>query len=354
MEEKISFASLGRVEAIRQLYEGSGYSAFAPAQFKSGAGRCESVNRLFCEGVDFDLTYFPLKHLGYKSVVVVSSMLYAAFCTPKSLHFNLAISAKLDFEQIKEFWSGVCSAAKDYGYTALSLDLSASVNGFYISVGAEGFCRELDDKRRPKAKSMDLVCLSGNLGGAFMGLKLLESEKENFAGAATNAAGGNGTSAGTTNATGGVNTKRLEKHKRLVGDYLKPNLDVNIPQNLADGGFYPTYGYCIDRGLSDAIKRLQRDSGLGVKIYVDKIPFGGGLFDLSKEMGLDAVSTALNGGEDYRILFTLPLEQFEKFRHDFQTWQVIGHLAKEDVGAAVVMPDGLEIPMRAQGWKKED
>ena len=276
MEEKISFASLGRVEAIRQLYEGSGYSAFAPAQFKSGAGRCESVNRLFCEGVDFDLTYFPLKHLGYKSVVVVSSMLYAAFCTPKSLHFNLAISAKLDFEQIKEFWSGVCSAAKDYGYTALSLDLSASVNGFYISVGAEGFCRELDDKRRPKAKSMDLVCLSGNLGGAFMGLKLLESEKENFASAATNAAGSNG--------TGGVNTKRLEKYKRLVGDYLKPDLDVNIPQNLADGGFYPTYGYCIDRGLSDAVKRLQRDSGLGVKIYVDKIPFGGGLFDLSKEM----------------------------------------------------------------------
>lgn len=334
MEEKISFASLGRIEALKKLYEGSGFTAFSPAQFKSGAGRCESVSRLLCEGVDFDLTYFPLKHLGYKSVVVVTAMLYARFCTPKCLHYNLAISTKLDFEHIQEFWSGVCAAAKDYGYEAVELNLGASVHGFYIGVGAEGYCRELDDKRRPAAKSMDLICLSGNLGGAYMGLKILEAEKENFG-------------------KEGVNTQRLEKYKRLVGDYLKPDLDVNIPKQMADGAFYPSYGYCVDKGLSDAVKRLQRDSGLGAKVYVDKIPFGGGLFDIAKEMEIDPVSAALNGGEDYRILFTIPLEQFEKFRHDFQVWQVIGHLAQPEVGAAVVMPDGLELPMRSQGWKNE-
>ena len=146
----------------------------------------------------------------------------------------------------------------------------------------------------------------------------------------------------------------LEKYKLLVGDYLRPVLDAAIPKLMADAGFYPSLGVCVDKGLSDAVKRVSRQSGFGAKIYLDRIPFGGGLFEAAKELDIDAASTALNGGEDWRILFVLPIEQFEKFRHDFQTWQVIGHLALPEAGASLVMPDGVELPLRAQGWKEEE
>jgi thiamine-monophosphate kinase len=115
----------------------------------------------------------------------------------------------------------------------------------------------------------------------------------------------------------------------------------------------PSYGYLVTRGLADAVKRLVRDSGLGAKIYVDKLPFAGKTFEVSKEFGIDPISAAINGGEDYRLLFTIPIGKHEKFRHDFQTFDIIGHLAKPEVGATIVTPDGVELPMKAQGWKEE-
>lgn len=339
MEEKISFASLGRVEAIRRLYEGSGFEPFGENRCKTLSGQGESVLRLLAEGTDFDLSYFPLKHLGYKCVVEVTAMLYARLATPRCLGVNLCISAKLDFGQVKELWEGICAAARDYAYENVSLDLAAGVNGLHIAVSAFGHIRELELKRRPAPRSRDLLCLSGNLGGAYMGLRVLEREKKRIQG---------------QDAKGTPEMKGLEKYKLLVGDYLRPVLDADIPRLFCDGGFYPSCGVCVDKGLSDAVKRICRQTGLGAKVYLDRIPFGGGLFDAAREMNIDAASTALNGGEDWRVLFTLPLAQFEKFRHDFQTWQVVGHLAQAEAGAALVMPDGLELPLRAQGWKEEE
>ena len=364
MEKDPTFASLGRVAALEKLYAESPFNASREGRFSCKNGRVESVSRLLTEGIDFDLSYFPLKHLGYKSVVEATAMLYARFAMPRSLSVNLAVSAKLDFVQIRTLWEGICLAAKDYAYESVSLDIAASLNGLCIGMSAAGWVKDLDDKRRPATHSKDLLCLSGNVGGAFLGLQILQREKAQLAEKMAGQAGHDGRGAGhdghesakgvTPGLTGGLSMPGLEKHKLLVGDYLRPVLDAASPKLMADAGFYPSLGVCVDKGLSDAVKRLSRQSGFGAKIYLDRIPFGGGLFEAAKELDIDAASTALNGGEDWRILFVLPIEQFEKFRHDFQTWQVIGHLALPEAGASLVMPDGVELPLRAQGWKEEE
>ena len=328
------FSDLGRVEAIAKLYEGTHYKPFEENSFEtSGKSQILTKARTFIEGIDFDLTYFPLKHLGYKCVTAVTGELYASFSHPRALEIRLGISAKLDFKHIKEFWEGAVTAAKEHGYTSLGLDLTPSPNGLTASVSAVGETTLLMSKRRPAAKSMDLICISDNLGAAFMGFQVLEREKKAFQESGDHKA-----------------QPKLDDYKNLVGAYLKPQINPQIIKQLEDAEIVPSHGYLVTRGLADAVKRLVRDSGLGAKVYVDKLPFAGKTFELGKEMNIDPMSAALNGGEDYRLLFTIPIGKHDKFRHDFQTFDVIGHLAKPEVGAAVVTPDGVELPMKAQGW----
>jgi thiamine-monophosphate kinase len=329
------FSDLGRVEAIAKLYEGTPYKPFESSCFEtSGKSVATSHSRVFIEGIDFDLTYFPLKHLGYKCVTAVTGELYAEMSHPRTLDLRLGISAKLDFAQIKVLWEGATAAAKEHGYSKVSLDLAPSPNGLTISASAAGETSLLMAKRRQQAKSMDLICVSDNLGAAFMGFQVLEREKRAF------------------EKSGELKAQpKLDDYKNLVGAYLKPQINAQTVNLLEEAEIYPSHGYLVTRGLSDAVKRLIRDSGLGAKIYVDKLPFAGKTFDLGKEMNIDPMSAALNGGEDYRLLFTIPIGKHEKFRHDFQTFDVIGHLAKPEVGAVVVTPDGVELPMKAQGWK---
>ena len=330
------FSDLGRVEAIARLYEGTPYKPFEENSFEtSGKSQILTKARTFIEGIDFDLTYFPLKHLGYKCVTAVTGELYASFSHPRALEIRLGISAKLDFKHIKEFWKGAVTAAKEHGYTSLGLDLTPSPNGLTASVSAVGETTLLMSKRRPAAKSMDLICISDNLGAAFMGFQVLEREKKAFQESGDHKA-----------------QPKLDDYKNLVGAYLKPQINPQIIKQLEDAEIVPSHGYLVTRGLADAVKRLVRDSGLGAKVYVDKLPFAGKTFELGKEMNIDPMSAALNGGEDYRLLFTIPIGKHDKFRHDFQTFDVIGHLAKPEVGAAVVTPDGVELPMKAQGWKE--
>ena len=133
----------------------------------------------------------------------------------------------------------------------------------------------------------------------------------------------------------------------MVGSYLKPELPVGIVAQLEDVDIFPSCGVLVTRGLSDAVKRIARQTGLGAKVYADKIPFEGNSFDLGRELDIDPVSAAMNGGEDYRLLFTVPILKLEKFRHDFQTFDIIGHLALPEVGTVLVSPDGLEHPLKA-------
>lgn len=329
-----TFADLGRVEAISKLYEGTPYKPFQSSWFEtSGKSIISQHSRTFIEGMDFDLTYFPLKHLGYKCVVAVTGELYAEMSHPKTMDIRMGISAKLDFRHIKEIWTGVIAAAKEHGYSQVTLDLTPSPNGLSISVSANGETSLLQAKRRQGAKSMDLICISDNLGAAYMGFQVLEREKRAF------------------EKSGDAKSQpKLDDYKNLVGAYLQPKINSETIRQLEDAEIMPSFGYLVTRGLADSIKRLVRDSGLGAKIYVDKLPFAGKTFDLGKEMNIDPVSAALNGGEDYRLLFTIPIGKHERFRHDFQTFDIIGHMAKPEVGAVIVTPDGVELPMKAQGW----
>ena len=332
-----TFSSLGRVDAIAKLYEGTPYKPFQNSRFETGGKSCISSHaRTFLEGMDFDLIYFPLKHLGYKCVTAVTGELYADMAHPRTLDIRLGISAKLDFKQIKEVWNGAVAAAQEHGFKQVNLDLIPSPNGLAINVSATGETSLLMAKRRQEAKSMDLICISDNLGAAYMGFQVLEREKKAFI------------DRGDAKAQ-----PRLEDYKHLVGAYLKPKINPQTVKQLEEAEIMPSYGYLITRGLADAVRRLVRDSGMGAKIYMDKLPFAGKTFDLGKEMNIDPMSAALNGGEDYRLLFTIPIGKHDKFRHDFQTFDIIGHLAKPEVGAAIVTPDGVELPVKAQGWNND-
>lgn len=330
-----SFADIGKIEAIASLYEGTPFKPFEKNGCEALAkSRIISSHRVFLEGIDFDLVYFPLKHLGYKSVIGVTGELYAAMAHTESLDVVFGVSAKLDYPQIRELWSGVVAAAREHGYKTVNLDLSPSKNGLCISISAMGVRKHITDKRIPAAKSMDLVCVAGSLGAAFLGMKVLEREKTRF----------------DEGGSSELRDKNLATYKMLVGDYLKPELAPNTVANLEDVEIYPSVGVFVNSGLADAVKRIEKKTGLGVKIYADKIPFEGNSFQLGRELDMDPVSAAMNGGEDNRLLFVIPILALEKFRRDFQTFDIIGHLAKPEAGTVLVSPDGLEHPITAQGW----
>ena len=334
-EHNDTFAGLGLVEAVSRLYEGTGYTPFTASRFGSRSGAsCTSVSRVLLEGIDFDLTYFPLKHLGYKSVIAVTGELYASFAHPRTLNLTLGISAKLDFVQIRELWNGAVIAAKEHGYNTVNLDLIPSKNGLCIAAAATGETDRLQEKRRLPAKSMDLICVSDNLGAAYFGFEILEREKQAFDRTADDR-----------------KQPELKEYSQFIGAYLKPELNPAVVSQMEESEIIPSFGYFVTRGLSDAVKRLVRDSGLGAKIYVDRIPFAGKTFDLGRKFNIDPISAALNGGDDFRLIYTVPIGKHDRFRHDFQTFDIIGHLARPDVGAVLVTPDGVELPLHAQGWK---
>lgn len=336
MEEE-RFASLGKIEAIARLYDGTGFKPFESAWFETGGKAYATLkSRCLIEGTDFDLTYFPLKHLGYKSVVCVTGELYAEFSHPRCLSVVLGVSAKLDFAQIKELWQGITTAAKEHSYSRVNLDLVPSRNGLSISISAIGETSVLIGNRRKPAKSKDLICVTGSLGAAFIGLNVLEREKIAF-----------------NRHSDDKRQPELDKYRQFVGAYLKPELEPDTLDAFENAGITPGYGYFLSKGLADAVNSLVRDSGLGAKIYAERVPFTGGSVDFSKELGIDPLAAALNGGDDCCLLFTIPIAEAEKFRRDFQSFDIIGHLAQPEVGATVVTPDGAELPLRAQGWRRD-
>ena len=328
-----NFTDIGRLEAIRQLYEGTPFRPFADGTFEA-SGPVHTAARMLIEGPDFNLVYFPLKHLGYKCVTAVTGELYAVLARPRVLSVTLGVSAKLDFKDIRTLWEGVVSAAKEHAYAQVSLDLVPSPNGLTISVSATGDTRKITAARRPAPKSKDLLCVSGPLGAAYLGLQALERGLKQY--------------------TETGEQPDLDRHKRLVGAFLKPEIDPQAVSRLEAEEIYPSAGYLVSKGLADAVKRLVRDTGLGAKVYADKIPFEGNSFAVGREWNIDPVSAAMNGGEDYRLLYAVPILSLEKFRREFQTFDIIGHLALPEVGAVLVTPDGVELPMKAQGWPEEE
>ena len=330
-----TFSTLGKTEAIDQLYRLSAYHPVNGLSYVSPkGGRVSTAARLYLEGMDFNLVYFPLKHLGYKCVVGVVGELYAALARPKLLNVVLGVSAKLDFPQIQELWMGITVAAKEHGFEAVHVDLQPSANGLWVSMAATGETSLLTDKRRRAAASKDLLCVSGRLGAAYLGLQLLEKGARDFA------------------STG--QQPDMGQYRMLVGACLRPELSAGVVEQLEDAEIYPSYGYFLTHGLSDALLQLSRDSGLGVKVYADKIPFEGNSFALGKQLDVDPISAAMNGGDDNQLLFVVPILQLEKFRKEFPAFDVIGHLARPEVGTVLVTPEGVEFPVTTMNQTNTD
>lgn len=318
---KETFKSLGKAQAIKKLYENSGFSPAINPFCECSDGYSTTSSRLLLEGMDFDLTFFPLAHLGYKAVLEVTGDLFSTLSVPRTLKITVGLSSKLDFCECKQLFAGVFNAAKDFEYHDVALDIVPSLTGLSIAVAASGLCDKKTAASRPVAKSMDLICISNNAGAAFLGEQILRKaaslpEKER--------------------------QKKLEQYKQLVGAYLKPELSPFTLKALKESDIIPSFAWFCKESLRETIASLCASSGLGAKIYVDKLPFASGSIDAAKELGVDPLQAALRGGDDCCMLFTIPIGSHERFRHDFQSWDVIGHLARPEVGAVVVSPDGLE------------
>lgn len=324
--QRTEFSQIGHRAAVEKLFEGSGYTNAPQIRVSEGI----ASHKMMAQGVDFDLIYNPLKHLGYKAVLYVLGEIYAAFHRPRALSVALGISSHFAFEDIAELWSGVLSAAREHGLKELHLDLFPSINGLQISLMATGVQSRTVAGKIPSASSKDLICLGGNVGAAYMGQHVLEREKGAFL------------------AAGEDNAKQpdLSKYKYLLSQYLCPEIPAGVIDRFVRGGFYPSAGVFDCRGLAEAINKLCDGTGYGAKIYLDRLPIASETFAMAAEVNIDAVTAAINGGDDYRLIYTIPLSRYEEFKREVQTFDVIGHLAHSDVGSVLVTPDGAELPLR--------
>lgn len=285
---------------------------------------------LLVEGVHFDLTYVPLKHLGYKAVIVNLSDIYAMNGTPRQITVSLAISRRFTVEHIEALYSGMRLACEIYGVDLVGGDTTTSQSGLVISITAIGDAPKERIVYRDGAKDTDLICVSGDLGAAYMGLQLLEREKA--------------ASAGQRDFQPDFAGKEY-----LVERQLKPEARRDIIEELEKAGIVPTSMMDISDGLSSELLHICHQSHTGCRVYEDRIPIDYQTALMAEELNMNLVTAAMNGGEDYELLFTVPLHMHDKVR-ELPSIKIIGHITKEDMGCALITRDGAEIPIEAQGW----
>lgn len=285
---------------------------------------------LLVEGVHFDLTYMPLKHLGYKAVVVNLSDIYAMCGTPSQITVSLAISRRFTVEHMEELYAGIRLACEVYGVDLVGGDTTSSRSGLMISVTAIGSAPKSGAVLRSGAKDTDLICVSGDLGAAYMGLQLLEREKV--------------ASAGQPDFQ-----PRFEGREYLLERQLKPEARRDVVEALAKAGIRPTAMMDVSDGLSSELLHICKASDAGCRVYEDRIPIDYQTAVMAEELNMNLVTAAMNGGEDYELLFTVPLHAHEEIRK-VPGVKVIGHITAPSLGCAMVTRDGGEIPLRAQGW----
>ncbi len=284
----------------------------------------------FFEGVDFDLTYFPLKHLGYKVVTAAVSDILAMNAQPSQLLVSLGVSAKIPVEALQDLYEGIAFACNEHSIDLVGGDTRASMTGLVISVTAIGRVDENRIAFRDGAGQNDLICITGNLGAAYMGLQLLEREKRVLAGIADP-------------------EPQFAGYEYLLEKYLKPRPRTDIIAALADEQIVPTAMIDLSDGLASDLMQLCRASHCGARIYLERIPIAKQTSALAEEMHADPVVAALNGGEDYELLFTVPLSMQERIM-GLGLVDVIGHITPESTGCFLVTPDGSGIRLKAQGF----
>jgi len=285
---------------------------------------------LLLEGIHFDLTYVPLKHLGYKAAVVNFSDIYAMNGQPKQLTVSLGISKRFSVEDLEDFYSGLELACTIYGVDLVGGDTSASLTGLCISATCIG---EADSDRtvyRSGAKSTDLICVSGDLGAAYMGLQLLEREKAVFAGEKD------------------FNPDFAGK-EYLLERQLKPEARKDIVRILNDNRILPTSMIDVSDGLSSDLLHICKQSNVGCVVYEERLPIDYQTAMMAEQFNMNVTTVALNGGEDYELLFTVPLSFHEEIEQ-LDGIKLIGHICDASLGTNLVTRGGAHIPLAAQGW----
>lgn len=285
---------------------------------------------LLVEGIHFDLTYVPLKHLGYKAAVVNFSDIYAMNGHPRQITVSLAISSRFTVEHIEGLYSGIRLACEIYGVDLVGGDTTASRSGLVISITAIGDAPADCIATRSGAKPTDLICVSGDLGAAYMGLQLLEREKT--------------ASVGQTDFQ-----PQFQGKEYLVERQLKPEARRDIIENLEKAHIVPTSMIDVSDGLSSELLHICKASGVGCRVYEDRIPIDYQTALMAEELNMNLVTAAMNGGEDYELLFTVPLHAHEEIKK-IPGVHVIGHITKPELGEYLETRDGTEIPLRAQGF----
>ena len=285
---------------------------------------------LLTEGIHFNLMYVPLKHLGYKAVVVNLSDIFAMNATPRQITVSIAISSKFSLAAIEELYSGIHLACEKYGIDLIGGDTTSSLTGLTISITAIGEANEDELVYRSGAQSTDLVCVTGDLGGAYMGLQLLERENEVFK----------------------VNPNQqpqFEGYDYILERQLKPEARGDIKELLKTLNIKPTSMIDISDGLSSEVLHLCKASKVGCSIYEEKIPLDLQTKEFAEELSINPLVAALNGGEDYELLFTVPLASYDLIKKEFDI-TIIGHITPEVEGANLITSGGSVIPLQAQGW----
>jgi len=285
---------------------------------------------MLLEGVHFDLMYTPLKHLGYKSVVVNLSDIYAMNATPTQITISIAFSNRFSVESLDEFYEGVYAACEKYGVDLVGGDTSSSLKGFVISVTAIGEVTPDKHVLRSTAQSGDLICVSGDVGGAFLGLTIMEREKKIYL-------------------ENPQVQPDLEGEDYIVGRLLKPEARKDIIEFFANNNITPTSMMDVSDGISSEVLHLCKQSNLGCRVYEEKLPIHDDARMAAFKFGLDPTVCALNGGEDYELIFTLKQEDYDKITLNEEI-SVIGYMADIEEGCKFLTKGGNTHPITAQGW----
>ncbi len=287
------------------------------------------ATKLFMEGIHFDLTYFPLEHLGYKVAMATFSSIYAMNGTPKQLTVSLAVSKKLCIEDTEDFYEGVKLACKNHNVDIAGTEITASLTGFAISTAVTGTAPKGASVKRSGAKETDLICVTGNLGAAYMGLQLLEREKI---------------------ATEGYEIQPDFSGKEYILErQLKPEARKEIIEKLREENIHPTSMISVTDGLSSELMHICKQSGSGCRIYEERIPIDYQTAIMAEELNLNVITCALNGGDDHELLFTVPIADHENVAA-IKNVHVIGYVVNKDMGLALITRDGVEMELKAQGW----
>lgn len=336
---KTEISTLGEFGLIRHLTEGiklqnesSRYGVGDDAAVLSYPSEKQILvtTDLLMEGVHFDLIYVPLKHLGYKSAVVNFSDIYAMNGTPKQITVSLALSKRFCVEDMEELYAGIRLACEEYNVDIVGGDTSSSLTGLAISITCIGEGEKDKIVYRNGAKETDLICVSGDLGAAYMGLQLLEREKTVLKG-----------------------EKEIQPDftgkEYLLERQLKPEARRDIIQKLAEAGVQPTSMMDISDGLSSELLHICTQSKVGCRVYEEHIPIDYQTAVMAEEFNMNLTTCALNGGEDYELLFTVPIADHEKVA-EIEGIKLIGHITKPELGCALITRDGQEFELKAQGW----